>query len=68
MGSPYWSRNLGKGRSICEGTGSEGFQEALGAMVKTEGDLQTYFGFNTGEQLLMRGASDFVGFCGVCGE
>ena len=51
IGAETWAR----GEAFARGTGSEGFQEALGAMVKTEGDLQTYFGFNTGEQLLMRG-------------
>lgn len=55
IGAETWAR----GEAFARGTGSEGFQEALGAMVKTEGDLQTYFGFNTGEQLLMRGGKRF---------
>lgn len=50
-GATAWAR----GQAFARGTESEGFQKALGAMVETEVDLQTYFGFKTWEQLAMRG-------------
>ena len=55
IGAETWAR----GQAAARGFESEGFQNALGAMVKTEGNLQTYFGFKTPEQLLMRGGRQF---------